>query len=109
MPGTHFLSGYKDLSANGTGTINIKSPVSGRIVKISFASDGAFRIDELELTEYADFWDGTAHRDNFKENGNVLELPEPIPIRNGQTFIVKVTDLSGSANTVYCTLMIVKE
>lgn len=102
----YLIGGKETLSANGSGRISINIPLDGTLVALYFASNGDFEITNMEITSVSDFFDGVFHVKQFAMKEGRYELPEPISLRKGMTFLADVKDLSGAENKVYIGLEI---
>jgi len=96
------------LAAGGVGTIRIRIAVNGTITHFLVNSTGRAKITDMQISGYEDFFEGTLELDQFKERGNVYELPDPIEVTRGSDLTVDLEDISGAANAVYFAVRITK-
>lgn len=101
--------GTTSLSANGSGQISLRVTVDGEIIQFLVNSTGRCKITNMELEGYEDFFEGSIEIAQLKKDGNVYDLPDPIPVTKGSYFTVSLTDISGSSNDVYFALVIRKK
>ena len=101
--------GSVSLSASGSGEISLRMAVDGDITQFLVNSTGRAKITNIDVQGYQDVWKGSIEVDQFKQYGNVYDLPEVIPVTSGSTVTISLTDLSGATNVVYFGLHIKKK
>jgi hypothetical protein len=102
-----FVGGSVSLTANGSGDIKLSFARDGKIVQFLVNSTGRCEIVKIEQEGVEVYTTGTLEIAQFKEHGNTYKLPEALEYKSGQSFIVSLKDLSGSANLVYFVFVIV--
>jgi len=103
MP-VYFLGKSITLSASGSDRATFTPDRDVTVHRIGFSSTGAFKIDRIEHSDLGELVDGSLHNETLKKNGNGFDLAEPLPLPAKKDFVIHLTDLSGSSNTVYITL-----
>jgi len=103
----YLVGGKVDISANGTNTLTVTIPLTGKLRRIGLYSKGAALVTNIEVSQAIDFFDGQAVLDAFKNKENSYEFEQPVDVVRGASFSMTVTDLSGAANTVSVVLTII--
>jgi len=106
MP-VEFVGGRVSLAAGASDSITLKYERDCKIHKISFVNTGRARIDAIEIVGVRVLTTGIMEVDNFKQQGNILPVIEPIDWPKGIDLVFRLTDLSGATNDISVMLEVV--